>query len=278
MYKLDGTLADDNQKLAEIRAGAKTTDGTCYMRSIGKVKSVAIFYKREFGLIVDVFSADDTELPNQNVSLKAALEGRFDEEPKKPREKAVANNSVNLVTETVKENEWGNPSTIIVKDTEKVSLEFSCIQFCDPDGYDLGVSVNWGDGTEDDIEFAEDEDSTLYFEKTYEDPNKEYKITIDSTDYSNFDLYCDAKYVTYTDGMICFSCGMENLTSVDISGIAGLSGVFCSSNDLSIQALNDLFKALPKGESFDIYIGDNPGSAGCDRSIAEVKGWNVLDE
>jgi len=82
VYKLDGTLADDNQNLAEIRAGAKATDAICHMRSISKVKSVAIFYKRELGLIVDVFSADDTELPNQNVTLKAALEGKFDEEPK----------------------------------------------------------------------------------------------------------------------------------------------------------------------------------------------------
>ena len=82
VFKLDGTPADDNQTIAEIRAGAKATDATVHMRDTSKVQSVPVFFKREIGIMVDVFSADDTELPNQNVTLKAAAEGKFDEKPK----------------------------------------------------------------------------------------------------------------------------------------------------------------------------------------------------
>ena len=53
----------------------------------------------------------------------------------------------------------------------------------------------------------------------------------------------------------------------------------CSSNMLSTEALNSLFKTLPTRTEIngkgDIYISPNPGSNECDKSIAEKKGWNI---
>jgi len=80
VYNADGAEADDNATLAAIRAGEKVKDATVHMRIVSKVQSVPVFFKREIGIMVDVFSADNTDLPTKNVSLKAAAEGRFGDE------------------------------------------------------------------------------------------------------------------------------------------------------------------------------------------------------
>jgi hypothetical protein len=61
-----------------------------------------------------------------------------------------------------------------------------------------------------------------------------------------------------------------------VSRNTALTELKCTDNQLTATALNALFSGLPacKGE---IYIGNNPGSSTCDRSLA-AKGWNVYGE
>jgi hypothetical protein len=48
------------------------------------------------------------------------------------------------------------------------------------------------------------------------------------------------------------------------------------SNQFIAAALDDLFGTLPGGGSSKIVlIGSNPGTSGCDTSIATAKGWTV---
>ena len=82
VYNLDGKEADDNATIASIRAGAKATEATVNLRETTKASDPAIFFRRQLGIMVDVFSADNTELPTKNVSLKNAAEGKFDEKAK----------------------------------------------------------------------------------------------------------------------------------------------------------------------------------------------------
>ena len=74
-------------------------------------------------------------------------------------------------------------------------------------------------------------------------------------------------------------CAQNKLTSLDLSNNTSLIQLSVLSNQLSKSALNDLFKTLHDNniEGKTIYIGGNPGTADCDRSIAEKKGWAVVD-
>ena len=77
----------------------------------------------------------------------------------------------------------------------------------------------------------------------------------------------------------------NDLTSLDVSGLAALESLDCDSNDLSAEALNQIFKDLPQGKTFEdkygntkqstIMIYGNPGKDTCDKSIAEKKGWKI---
>jgi hypothetical protein len=50
-----------------------------------------------------------------------------------------------------------------------------------------------------------------------------------------------------------------------------------SGNNLSPAAINQIFTKLPTGAAFvrTCEITNNWGAAGCDKSIATAKGWNV---
>ena len=67
-----------------------------------------------------------------------------------------------------------------------------------------------------------------------------------------------------------------NLTSFDVSKNTALTKLYVRENQLTAAALNALFGTLHSnpGEK-TIYIHSNPGTADCDRSIAEHKGWTV---
>lgn len=94
------------------------------------------------------------------------------------------------------------------------------------------------------------------------------------------------------------NCNSCNLTSLDVSNSPSLEDLQCSgnqistlkvnsktirylscySNNLSTNAINEIFKTLPINHSSDqhyVSIGDNPGSEYCNKSIAENKGWTV---
>jgi hypothetical protein len=73
-------------------------------------------------------------------------------------------------------------------------------------------------------------------------------------------------------------CNGNQLTALDVSGCAALGRLECANNQLSADALNSLFGTLPlTSRDYDakIYIGNNPGTSACNRSIAVNKGWSV---
>ena len=84
------------------------------------------------------------------------------------------------------------------------------------------------------------------------------------------------------------SCRNNQLTTLDVSRNGTLVYLYCDGNQLTADAINNLFGTLhddtvmietwEKGEviaSRTIYISNNPGTADCDRSIAERKSWTV---
>ena len=71
-------------------------------------------------------------------------------------------------------------------------------------------------------------------------------------------------------------CRKNQLESLDVSNNSMLREIAGDTNQLSASALNDLFGTLHSNAgSKDIFIGNNPGTNTCNRSIATSKGWNV---
>ena len=89
VYTLDGNIAADTQMLAEVRAGAKVTEATAHVNKAAKVFHIPEFFKRELGLIVDVFSVNDTELPDKKITLKDAAEVKSGAAAPKPKAEKV---------------------------------------------------------------------------------------------------------------------------------------------------------------------------------------------
>jgi hypothetical protein len=71
----------------------------------------------------------------------------------------------------------------------------------------------------------------------------------------------------------------NQLTSLDVSKCTVLKKMVCSDNNFSSSDLNELFETLHGNtiEEKRIYIGNNPGTSGCDRQIAIEKGWHIYD-
>jgi Leucine-rich repeat (LRR) protein len=70
-------------------------------------------------------------------------------------------------------------------------------------------------------------------------------------------------------------CGGNSLTALDVSGCTALQGLYCGGNSLTATALNAVFTALPNYPYGGISISNNPGTATCNKAIAENKGWSV---
>jgi Leucine-rich repeat (LRR) protein len=71
-------------------------------------------------------------------------------------------------------------------------------------------------------------------------------------------------------------CNTNQLTSLDVSKNISLTFLNCYGNKLTNNALEILFKTLNTNvDTKNIYIGGNPGTEECDRSIAINKGWIV---
>ena len=72
----------------------------------------------------------------------------------------------------------------------------------------------------------------------------------------------------------------ENLLlNLDVSKNVKLAELMCDENRLTDTALNNLFETLHDKTISGkiIYVNNNPGSATCDVSIAENKGWQVVN-
>jgi len=77
-------------------------------------------------------------------------------------------------------------------------------------------------------------------------------------------------------------CSYNQLTSLDMSSNCGaLYNLQCENNNLTTEALNALFETLHENwvtrAPKKIYIGNNPGTDFCDRSIATKKRWDFID-
>ncbi len=87
------------------------------------------------------------------------------------------------------------------------------------------------------------------------------------------------------DSLIHLNCSSCKLDYLHITTASNLRRVLCYDNCLSQYAIDTLFKQLPKREIEEdcrIYLtnGDaqsNFGVAGCDITIANERGWNVMD-
>jgi len=74
---------------------------------------------------------------------------------------------------------------------------------------------------------------------------------------------------------------LSDLTSLDVSKCTALRYLYCTGSKLSASALNSIFNSLPTRSPDDnarIYCGFNQGSATCDITIAEKKGWKVYNQ
>ena len=97
-------------------------------------------------------------------------------------------------------------------------------------------------------------------------------------------LECAGNQLTSLDVSKCtaltmLNCTGNQLTSLDVSKCTALTMLGCDGNQLSASALNALFNSLPtrkQENSGFIDCRSNPGSATCDKTIAEKKGWGLL--
>lgn len=73
-------------------------------------------------------------------------------------------------------------------------------------------------------------------------------------------------------------CSYNRMTRLVISKTNLLNKLDCSGNLLSEENLNEIFECLPNANSSEINIKLNVGAAKCNRSIAENKGWIVVEK
>ena len=95
-------------------------------------------------------------------------------------------------------------------------------------------------------------------------------------------LYCDNNRITALDlsentELSVLVCYNNRLSAMDVSANTALTTVNCASNLLSFEALNAMFGSLHNNtipnKSKIIWIGNNPGTSLCSKSIAQNKGW-----
>jgi len=73
-------------------------------------------------------------------------------------------------------------------------------------------------------------------------------------------------------------CNNNYLTSLSVTGLSKLTYLSCKQNKFTTAALNNLFNSLPSvpsGTSAELFIKDNPGTAGCNTAVAINKKWTV---
>jgi len=98
-------------------------------------------------------------------------------------------------------------------------------------------------------------------------------------------LFCRGNRLTRLDvskntTLYMLRCNNNQLTALDVSKNTALTYVYCENNKLSAGGLNSLFGTLhgyERAEQKIICIQNNPGTAGCKRSIATAKDWSVQD-
>ena len=91
--------------------------------------------------------------------------------------------------------------------------------------------------------------------------------------------YCDIKTrkIAITgENITCLDCNRTKLTALDANNCKALEMLFCNGNQLTAEAINNLFITLhDKDLKKSVHVCNNPGTADCDPNIAESKGWIV---
>ena len=81
--------------------------------------------------------------------------------------------------------------------------------------------------------------------------------------------------------LVQFYCNSNQISKLDVSDCIDLWFFGCDFNNLTFSELNalfgTLFSLLPITTNQVVSIRGNPGTDDCDRSIAERKGWKVID-
>ncbi|MCL2027816.1 MAG: hypothetical protein FWG79_04935 [Bacteroidales bacterium] len=144
------------------------------------------------------------------------------------------------------------------------------------------ATVDWGDGSQQTTASIENPDPGDPFDGalfTHRFSNTKSKvITITGDDILIF--RCEESQLTALDvsqhtTLAHLFVGGNRLTALDVSKNTALIELFVGNNQFTADGLNALFSTLPnKGGT--VVILDNPGSADCDPSIAEAKGWTVV--
>ena len=161
------------------------------------------------------------------------------------------------------------------------------------------ITIDWGDGTNETFTLTEKD-------KTYSHKYKEeaaYKIVVTS-DNSTIIEYLDLCGCLLTSLDISDKCRLKYLdcgsnllktldtsrnhkleklafqdnkfTSFDASQNTALKYLVCTANEFTAAAIDVLFETLHnKGGTVCIEL--NPGTDDCNRTIAEKKGWEVID-
>ena len=85
--------------------------------------------------------------------------------------------------------------------------------------------------------------------------------------------------MTQMPKLATLNCSSNELTNLVVYNNPSLVSLQCQLNKIDIFALNNLFESLHDNEIADvsktIYIAGNSENWGCDKSIAENKGWTV---
>ncbi len=126
-----------------------------------------------------------------------------------------------------------------------------------------------------------------------------YEVELRSLDVAGFtelkylkiiDAHLETLNANGCEKLVVLDCSYNELTSLDVSGCTALTYLDCFGNELTSSALNQIFEDLPQGKTWTekdngneremqstIEIRSNPGTEDCDKSIAENKGWKVID-
>ena len=169
------------------------------------------------------------------------------------------------------------PTIIITMTTVSENVK---IYMCGTDEF----SIDWGDGSAIETYIFEMDETRWIISSTnthcYSDTFS-HTITITGKNITTFD--CSSNQLTSLDLSInnklkWLICSNNQLTSLNMKKNTELGVLDCSDNQLDAAALNIFFKTLHNRKMLNkgIYISNNPGTDGCDPSIATAKGWLVL--
>ena len=166
------------------------------------------------------------------------------------------------------------------------------------------ATIDWGDGTK--INSNDLWSMPIYFNKSYSD-KKSHAIEINGSGRNTIiGIFCSNNDLTSLNvsnnpklnylvilsnklknidvsknlELIELDCSLNQLKSLDVRNNTKLASLFLRSNQLNATQINKLFETLHKNKIWEktIFIGGNPGTKNCDKSIATSKGWIVDSE